>query len=135
MPAFSNAEPPSDIVTLVTSRSVPDTVTRLEDLVAARGMTVFAIIDHSGAAQQVGLALRDTKLVVFGSPQSGTPVMDAVPLAALDLPLKILIWDDAGHTKISYLDPSALARRLGLTSDLASRLAGIAPLAEALAAP
>jgi uncharacterized protein (DUF302 family) len=95
-------------------------------------MTVFVVIDHSGEAKRNGLDLRDTKVVIFGSPAAGTPVMQAAPLSALDLPLKVLIWDDDGQTTISYLDPDALARRHHLSAELASRLAGIGPLTEAL---
>jgi len=88
-------------------------------------MRVFAVIDHSGEAERVGLELRDTKVVIFGSPQAGTPVMVAEPLAALDLPLKVLIWTDGDQTKLSYTSPAELAARYRLTDDLASRLAGI----------
>ena len=95
-------------------------------------MTVFVTIDHSGEASRQGLELRDTKVVIFGSPAAGTPVMRASPLAALDLPLKVLIWDDDGQTKISYTDPGALASRYHLSAELASRLAGIGPLTDEL---
>jgi uncharacterized protein (DUF302 family) len=115
-----------------TSGSVDATVDRLTDLVAAHGMTVFVVIDHSGEAKRNGLDLRDTKVVIFGSPTAGTPVMQAAPLSALDLPLKVLVWDDDGQTTVSYLDPDALARRHHLSAELASRLAGIGPLTDAL---
>jgi uncharacterized protein (DUF302 family) len=69
-------------------------------------MKIFAIVDHSGEAQRHGLELRDTKLVIFGSPTGGTPVMQLFPLAALDLPLKVLVWDDNGRTSISFTDPA-----------------------------
>jgi uncharacterized protein (DUF302 family) len=88
-------------------------------------MKVFAVIDHSGEASAVGLELRDTKVVIFGNPQAGTPVMEAAPLAALDLPLKVLVWADGNQTMVSYAAPSALANRYKLTDDLASRLVGI----------
>jgi uncharacterized protein (DUF302 family) len=74
-------------------------------------------------------------LVLFGSPAAGTPVMDAAPLAALDLPLKVLVWDDGGQTKVTYTAPEALAARYGLSAELAARLAGIGPLTDALVAP
>lgn len=128
----SHSDSTDEIVTKSTSRSVEDAVGRLQDLVRQRGMTVFATIDHSGEAIRQGLELRDTKVVIFGSPAAGTPVMQASPLAALDLPLKVLIWDDDGQTKISYTDPGALASRHHLSGDLASRLAGIGPLTDAL---
>jgi uncharacterized protein (DUF302 family) len=98
-------------------------------------MKVFAVIDQREQARDAGLALRDTTLVIFGDPAAGTPVMDAAPLAALDLPLKVLIWDDSGETKVSYVSPSALADRYRLGADLAARLAGIDPLTDALVAP
>jgi len=124
-----------DVVTKISPRPVADTVARLTDLVAAKGMTLFAVIDQRAAAQQVGLPLRDTTLVLFGSPAAGTPVMAASPLAALDLPLKVLVWDDAGQTKVSYYAPAALAARHHLSADLAARLAGIDPLTDALISP
>jgi uncharacterized protein (DUF302 family) len=81
-------------VTKLSSQSVPDTVKRLEVVIAAKGLKLSAVIDHSGEAEAHGLSLRDTKVVIFGSPVAGTPVMQAAPLAALDLPLKVLVWDD-----------------------------------------
>jgi uncharacterized protein (DUF302 family) len=113
--------------------SVDDVVDRLTEVVAARGMKVFAIVDHSGEARRAGLELRDTVVVMFGSPAAGTPVMVAAPLAALDLPLKVLVWDDQGETKISYTDPAVLAARHNLAPDLAGRLAGIHTITDALA--
>jgi uncharacterized protein (DUF302 family) len=113
------------VITKVSSSSVGETVARLSAVVAARGMKVFAVIDHSGEAGDVGLELRDTKVVMFGSPQAGTPVMVAEPLAALDLPLKVLIWSDGDQTKVSYTAPSALGARYGLIDELTARLAGI----------
>ncbi len=121
------------IVTKSASGSVDETVASLTALVESKGMTLFAIIDHSGEARRHGLELRDTKVVIFGSPTGGTPVMDAVPLAALDLPLKILVWDDGGRTRISYTDPGRLAARHHLSDELASRLTGIDGITDRLA--
>jgi uncharacterized protein (DUF302 family) len=123
------------IVTKLSPRSVPETVVRLTDMLAARGMTVFAVIDQAAAARAVGLELRETTLVIFGNPAGGTPVMAAVPLAAVDLPLKVLIWDDAGQAKVSYYAPATVAARHHLSPDLAAKLAGIDPLTDALIAP
>jgi uncharacterized protein (DUF302 family) len=95
-------------------------------------MKVFAVIDHSGEAHAHGLELRDTKVVIFGSPQAGTPVMESAPLAALDLPLKVLVWADGDQTKVGYTALSVLAARYNLSDDLASRLAGIDALTDAL---
>jgi uncharacterized protein (DUF302 family) len=123
------------IITKLSPRTVPETVAHLADILTAREIKVFAVIDQAAEAQEAGLDLRETVLVIFGSPAAGTPVMAAVPLAALDLPLKILIWDDAGQTRVSYYPAATLAARYGLGSDLAAKLAAIAPIADALIAP
>jgi uncharacterized protein (DUF302 family) len=120
------------VITKVSPRSVADTVARLTSMVQAKGMKLFAVVDHSGEAEHVGLELRETKLVIFGSPQAGTPVMVAAPLVALDLPLKVLVWADGGQTKVSYTAPGALAARYKLSDELASALAGVNPLTDAL---
>ncbi len=122
------------IVSKSRSGSVADAVAKLTELVEARGMNIFTIVDHSGEARRNGLELRDTVLVVFGSPIAGTPIMEASPLAALDLPLKVLAWDDNGQTRISYTSPDVLAARHHLTNELASRIAGIGPLTDDLIA-
>ncbi len=88
-------------------------------------MEVFAVIDHSGKARDVGLDLRDTKLVIFGSPSAATPVIDAAPLAALDLPLRVVVWEDGYQTLVSYPAPAAVARRYGLDGDLAKAFSSI----------
>jgi uncharacterized protein (DUF302 family) len=95
-------------------------------------MRLFAVIDQSAEARQAGLNLRETTLVIFGSPAAGTPVMIAAPLAALDLPLKVLIWAENERTRVSYQDPGVLAMRYGLSADLARNLAGINALTDAL---
>jgi uncharacterized protein (DUF302 family) len=125
----------SDVVTKISPRSVADTVSRLTGIIGGKGMKLFAVIDQSAEAREAGLSLRDTTLVIFGSPAAGTPVMAASPLAALDLPLKVLIWADAGQTKVSYYAPAALAARHHLGAGLAGNLAGIDPLTDALVAP
>jgi 4-carboxymuconolactone decarboxylase len=122
------------VVTKVSGRSVEDTVSRAVSLVEATGMKVFAVIDHSGEAEQQGLELRETRVVVFGNPRAGTPVMAAAPLAALDLPLKVLVWEGADGTNVSYTAPRALAERYGLGADLAAALAGIDSLTDAIVA-
>jgi uncharacterized protein (DUF302 family) len=123
---------PDRIVTKSSPRSVPETVRRMSELASAKGLKLFTVIDHSGEAAANGLELRDTKVVVFGSPVAGTPVMQTAPLAALDLPLKILVWDDDGQTRVSYTAPAELATRYGLTEELAGRLAGIDGITDAL---
>jgi uncharacterized protein (DUF302 family) len=122
----------TELTTKVSLRSVAETVARLQSLAEGKGMKVFAVIDHSGEAKKVGLELRETKVVIFGSPQAGTPVMAAAPLAALDMPLKVLIWSDDGKTKVTYAAPTALAARYGLSEELAVRLAGIDGLTDGL---
>ena len=124
-----------DTVTKNSGRSVADTVARLTELVAAKGMRLFAVIDQAAEARKVGLQLRDTIMVIFGSPVAGTPVMVAAPLAALDLPLKVLVWADGQETKVSYDAPAAIARRRGLSPELAANLAGINALTDALVTP
>jgi uncharacterized protein (DUF302 family) len=122
------------VVTKVSPRSVDETVSRLLELVAAKGMKVFGVIDHRGEAEARGLDLRETKVVLFGNPEAGTPVMAAAPLSALDLPLKVLVWDDAGQTKVTYTAPIELADRYHLGAELAGRLAGIDALTDAVVA-
>jgi uncharacterized protein (DUF302 family) len=97
-------------------------------------MKLFAVIDQAAEARAVGLTLRETTLVIFGSPKAGTPAMAASPLFALDLPLKVLIWDDGDQTKVSYYAPAALAAKHHLSADLAATLSGINALTDALVA-
>ena len=110
-------------------------MSRLTELLDKRGIKLFAVIDQRAEARDAGLELRETVLVIFGDPAVGTPVMVDSPLAALDLPLKVLIWADDGVTKVSYTAPSALAARHHLDPDLAERLAGIDTITDALVAP
>jgi uncharacterized protein (DUF302 family) len=124
----------NELVTKLSPHSVPETVKRLTDLVESKGIKLFAVFDHSGEAAAHGLELRDTKVVVFGSPVAGTPVMQAVPEAALDLPLKVLVWADGDQTKLTYTAPAALAARYELSDDLAKRLAAVDPLTDAVIA-
>jgi uncharacterized protein (DUF302 family) len=118
-------------VTKLSPRSVADTVARLSEVLAAQGVKLFAVIDHSGEAEAAGLELRETKVVIFGAPKAGTPVMQAVPVAALDLPLKVLVWADGDQTKVTYTAPASLAARYNLSDELAARLAAIEPLTDA----
>ena len=134
MPDDDNQEQ-TGITSKPSPRSVAETVSRLVEMVGARGMKVFAVIDQAAEARSVGQSLRETILVVFGSPAAGTPVMVASPLSALDLPLKVLVWDDAGQTTVTYYSPGSLAERHHLSADLARNLAGIDPLTDALVAP
>jgi uncharacterized protein (DUF302 family) len=128
--AQTGSEP--DVVTKVSPRSVSETVARFTDLLSAKGVRLFAVIDQASEARQVGLELRDTTLVLFGNPKAGTPVMVASPLAALDLPLKVLIWADEQHTNVSYPATGALAARHHLSPELAANLAAIDGLTDVL---
>lgn len=122
--------PVDGIVNIPSPLSVTGTVERLCGLIAEAGATLFAVIDQSAEAERAGLPLRETTLLIFGNPAAGTPVMAAVPLAALDLPLKILVWkDDAGAVWMTYLDAAWLAARYGLAGDLATPLSAPAVLA------
>jgi len=120
------------MVTKQSPWSVEETVSRLTALLESKGVKVFAVIDHSGEAAKAGLDLRDTKVVVFGSPAAGTPVMQAEPLAALDLPLKVLVWANGDRTQINYTAPSELAARYNLGDELAARLAAIDVVTDAV---
>jgi uncharacterized protein (DUF302 family) len=126
---------PDGIVTKLSPRSVPDTVARFTGILSDKGLKVFAVIDQSAAASAAGLTLRETVLVIFGNPAAGTLVMQAAPLSAVDLPLKVLVWADGAQTKVSYVAPAALGTRYGLAADLTAKLAGIDPLTDALVAP
>jgi uncharacterized protein (DUF302 family) len=124
----------TDVVTKLSPLTVADTTSKLTGMIAAKGMKLFGVIDQAAEARGVGLTLRDTVLVIFGSPVAGTPVMAASPLPALDLPLKVLIWSGEGQTKVSYYAPAALAARHHLGPELAGNLAGINGLTDALVA-
>lgn len=122
------------VVTKLGRRSVADTVVEFTSMIGAKGIKLFAVIDQRAEARQAGLDLRETTLVIFGNPAAGTPVMAASPLAALDLPLKVLVWDDGGQTKVSYYAPDTLAARHHLSARLAANLAAIDALTDALVA-
>jgi uncharacterized protein (DUF302 family) len=127
--------PHPDITTKHSPWPVAETVERLTALMTERGMTIFATIDQRAAARTVGQELRETVLILFGNPAAGTPIMNAAPLAALDLPLKLLVWDDSGQTRVSYVTPSALAARYELSESLVAPLAGIDTLTDAALPP
>jgi uncharacterized protein (DUF302 family) len=130
-----NGPLPDAVVTKVATGSVAEVTKRFSQLLDAKGVTVFAVIDQAAAARAAGLSLRDTVLVIFGNPAAGTPVMAAAPLAALDLPLKVLVWDDKGTTRIAYYSPESISERHQLHPDTAAALAAIHPLTDALTAP
>ena len=104
--------------------SVEETVERL------KGITVFALVDHSGEAEKIGMTMRPTKLLIFGNPRSGTPLMVASPSIAIDLPLKILVWEDAdGAVSVSYDSPAYLRERHNLPEGLLQNIAVVELLA------
>ena len=114
--------------------SVEETCQRLESLVKSRGLTVFALIDFSGAAARVGLRMRTTQLLIFGNPKSGTPLMIASPSIALDLPLKALAWEDAqGKVWLSYNAAEYLKERHRLRDELLKNISGVGALIESVA--
>jgi uncharacterized protein (DUF302 family) len=119
------------IVSLPSDRSVDATVDRLRNVLQSKGVTLFALIDHSGEAEKVGMKMPPTKLLIFGSPKAGTPLMLASPRIAIDLPLKILIWEDQqGKVWVSYNSPEYLKERHGLPPGLISNIAVGETLAE-----
>lgn len=100
------------LVEVKSARSAKDTMSRLEDLVKQRGLTVFARIDHAAGAARIGKTLRPTELLIFGNPQGGTPFMECAQTVGIDLPLKALVWEDAaGQVWLGYNDPAFLAQR------------------------
>jgi uncharacterized protein (DUF302 family) len=112
------------------NHSVEETVERLKVILQAKGVTLFALIDHSGEAEKIGMAMRPTKLLIFGNPQGGTPLMLAAPSSAIDLPLKILVWEDANRKVwISYNSLAYLKERHGLPEELLSKIAVVEMLA------
>ena len=122
------------IATISGHQSVDLTVQKLEGVLAAKGVKLFAKIDHSGEAEKVGLQMRPTKLLIFGNPKAGTPLMIAAPGIAIDLPLKVLVWEDPdGITKISYNSPAYLQARHALPAELVRNLAIVETLAKSLA--
>jgi len=127
MPA--GARPTPGIVHKRSPLSLPETVDCLSEAMRAVGATLFVVIDHSGEAERVGLALRDTKLMIFGNPIAGTPVMAASPLAGIDLPLKVLVWvDDSGTVWMSYLSADWLVDRHAIPIGFEAALAVVEKL-------
>jgi len=117
------------LIQVASRYSVDETLGRLKAVLAENGMQIFAVIDHSGEAEKVGLKMRPTKVVIFGSPKGGTPLMVAAPSLAIDLPLKALVAEDAGgKVSVTYNDPQYLQERHGVPADLIKNLAGAGTL-------
>ena len=122
------------LINIPSNHSVDEIVTKLEGILQAKGITLFALVDHSGEAARAGMKMRPTKLLIFGNPRAGTPVMLAAPSSAIDLPLKILVWeDDQGKVWITYNSPTYLQTRHNLPADLLQNIAVIEPLAKTAA--
>ena len=120
------------VINKPSKHSVDETLERLKRTLQAKGVTLFALVDHSGEAEKVGLQMRPTKLVLFGSPKAGTPLMLAAPSSAIDLPLKILVWEDGeGKVWVSYNSPAYLQERHGLPQELLRNIAVVETLAAA----
>src|ERR1700732_4185210 len=118
------------IVDKLSHHSVDETVERLKGILQSKSVTLFATADHSGEAEKVGMKMCPTKLLIFGSPKAGTPLMQAAPSVAIDLPLKILVWEDAqGKVWVSYNSPAYLQERHGIPPDLMPNIAVIEALA------
>ena len=118
------------LVSIPSNHSVDETLDRFKRLLESKGITLFTIVDHSGEAAKAGLTMPPTKLAIFGNPKAGTPLMLAAPSSAIDLPLKVLIWEDAqGKVWLSYNTPEYLQQRHGLPPALLANVAGISTLA------
>ena len=134
MTAETEDNKPSDgVITKPSNKSVPETVDRLKRLMADRGFMVFNVIDHSGVAERAGVQMPDSKLVMFGKPTVGAAVMLAAPHAALDIPLKVLVWEDGnGAVSVSYNSPGFLAERHHLEGALRAPFDAVESIVEAL---
>jgi len=118
------------IISKLGNRSVAETVEKLKSILQAKGVPLFALIDHGGEAEKVGMKMLPTKLLIFGNPKAGTPLMLAAPSVAIDLPLKILVWEDSqGKVWVSYNSPAYLQQRHGLPQDLLQNIAILETLA------
>jgi uncharacterized protein (DUF302 family) len=125
-----NAKSDNGIVSLAASRSVDEIVARVAASLREKGIKLFALVDHSGEAKSAGIEMRPTKLLIFGNPKAGTPLMLAAPTIAIDLPLKLLVWEDAdGKVWISYNAPAYLQQRHSLADDLLANLAAVEAIA------
>jgi uncharacterized protein (DUF302 family) len=121
--------PNNGIVSKLSKLSVDQAVQTLQEILRSRGVTLFALVDHSGEAAKAGLEMRPTKLLIFGNPTAGTPLMVASPTIAIDLPLKILIWEDGtGKVWISYVSPSYLQARYKIPAELIPNIAVVETL-------
>lgn len=122
-------EKQSGLIQIASHHKIEETVQRIQNLLAEKGVRVFAVIDHSGEAERVGLKMQPTKVIIFGSPKGGTPLMVAAPSLAIDLPLKALVAEDAaGKVTVTYNDPEYLRQRHGVPAELIENLVGASTL-------
>ena len=129
---FDNPRSSAGTVTKPSSRSVAETIDRLREVMEDRGFTVFNVIDHRGVAERAGVQMPDSKLVMFGKPTVGAAIMVAAPLAALDIPLKVLVWEDGnGAVSVSYNAPTFLAERYHLEGSLRAPFDAVESIVEA----
>ncbi len=136
MSSMSEPNAPPGLVRIASAHGVGETIGRLEALLRARGIVVFARIDFGGDAQKTGLNMRPEQMLLFGNPKGGSPLMMAQPSAGIDLPFKALAWQDAaGHTVLAYNAPDYIVARHGLDPAFAKNLAALIPLIEQAAAP
>jgi len=119
------------LVHVASRQPVVETLNKLLTLLEARGLKIFTVIDHSGEAEKAGTKMRPTQLVIFGSPKGGTPVMVAAPTIAIDLPLKVLVWEDAdGKVWLTYNSPDYLQQRHSVPADLVKNISAVGGLVE-----
>jgi uncharacterized protein (DUF302 family) len=125
------AQKGSGLIDIRSSHSVDETVEKLKGILQAKGIALFALVDHSGAAIKAGMKMRPTKLLIFGNPKAGTPVMLAAPSSAIDLPLKILIWEDAqGKVWVTYNSLAYLQERHNLPPEVLPNINVVETLAK-----
>jgi len=124
----------SGLVNIPSNHSVDETVEKMNGMLQAKGIALFAVVDHSGEAKKAGLKMPPTKLLIFGNPKAGTPIMLAAPSSAIDLPLKILIWEDAeGKVRVTYNSPAYLQQRHSFPPELLPNISIIETLAAKVA--
>src|ERR1700730_4980815 len=124
----------SGLIDILSSHSVEETVEKLMGILQAKGITLFVLVDRSGEAAKFGMKMRPTKLVIFGNPKAGTPVMIASPSSAIDLPLKILIWEDEnGKVWVTYNSPAYLQQRHNIPAEVLPNISVIEVLAKTIA--
>jgi uncharacterized protein (DUF302 family) len=130
-----NLSADNGLVHLSSPFSVPETTKRLEAALQSKGIAIFCRVDHSGEAEKIGMKMHPTQLLIFGNPKGGTPLMLASPILAIDLPLKALIWEDAGNKVwVSYNSPEYLQQRHNIPADLLKNIAVIVPLLQSVVA-